>query len=86
MTVPEWVMITLVGGLLSILGWATTRMVGTNDVTAQALSDIREHLATINGRLGKTELWQMLHGEDDCRRFNEALEELKEMRRAMDKR
>lgn len=86
MTVPEWVMVILVGGLLSILGWATTRLVSSNDSTSEALSGIKEHLGTINGRLGKTELWQVLHGEDDRRRFIEASEEIKGLRRAMEKR
>lgn len=70
MTVPEWVMIALVGGILSILGWAATRLVSSNDATSVALSGIKDQLGIANGRLGKMETWQQMHGDDDARRFH----------------
>ena len=79
MTVPEWVMVTLVTCILAILGWAATRLVQSNDETARELGGVKDQLAMINERLGKTELWQLMHGDDDARRFNSIVETHKEM-------
>lgn len=79
MTIPEWVMIILTGSIISILGWAATRLVKSNDDTTTALNGIVTQISLVNGRLGKAETWQLMHGDDDARRFQSFLEAQKEM-------
>lgn len=79
MTIPEWVLVTLVTCILAVLGWAATRLVKANDDTALSLSDIVRTLGLVNGRLGRTEVWQQMHGDDDARRFQAIAETHNEM-------
>lgn len=86
MTVPEWVMIILAGGILSILGWAATRLVTSNDSTWVALNGIKEQMGLSNGRLGKMEMWAQMHGDDDARRFQAIAETHNEIWHVLNKR
>ena len=86
MTVPEWAMITLVSCILAVMGWAATRLVKSNDDTALALDGIEKQLGLVNGRLGKTELWQLMHGDDDANRFTGIAEVQKGLWYAINKR
>lgn len=79
MTVPESIIIVLVTCILAVIGWAAQRVVLSNDKTASALDDIKEQIGLVNGRLGKAETWQLMHGDDDARRFQSIMESQKEM-------
>jgi len=79
MTVPEWVMILLVGSVLAVIGWGAKRLVKANDDTSVALAGINRHLGTMNGRLGKTEVWMEQHESMDDERHRELTATHKEM-------
>ena len=69
MTMPEWAVVALVGSILGVISWGIRRIVTLSDCTTKALTQINDHLAMINGRLGKSETWMTMHQESDLRQF-----------------
>lgn len=78
MSIPEWVMITLVGSILAVIGWAAKRLVEANDSTNSALVEIGVQMGGFNIRLKETEWWRGMHDINNERRFHELEEEQKE--------
>ena len=65
----EGLILMSVAGVGGIVWWGVMRLVATNDETLRTLGKINEHLALINGRLGKTEMWMELHQQNDDQQF-----------------
>ena len=86
MNIPEWVMILLVSGILTVLGWGVMRLVSAYDATSAALVKIGVQLAGVNGRLEKSEQWMTLHQERDEASFTTIAEAQKELWHAINLR
>ena len=72
MTVPEWVIIAVLGAIGAVFWWGVLRLINTQDTMSDNLSDISKSLSIMNGRLGKSEMWQVLHEKTDDGRHVEA--------------
>ena len=86
MTIPEWVMIILVTGVLTILGWGFKRQVKSNDDLVAGVNRIDANILKINGKMETAELWMEMHGQSDERQFMENAEEHKELWHAVRER
>ena len=71
MTLPEWAVVLILTGIGVVMWWGVRRLVQTNDNTNSALVEIGQGLATMNGRLGKSETWMELHEKQDDERHQE---------------
>lgn len=84
MTVPEWLVVWIFGIFVAVIGWGIQRLVRANDETNQALGSIGTQLATMNGRLGKSEQWQQMHEAKDDERHEEIKGNVKEIWKTID--
>lgn len=74
MTVPEWVIIVMSGGIGAVFWWGVLRLINTQDTMSVSLGEINKNLGIMNGRLGKSEVWQTSHEKTDDVRHIEAKE------------
>jgi hypothetical protein len=68
-TLIEGLLLLTAAGIGGIMWWGVQRLISANDETVKALGKIQEHLATINGRLGKSETWMELHQAQDDKQY-----------------
>lgn len=84
MTIPEWVAIITISGigcvLWSVLWYWMKHVMGSQKEQTQTLGEVRDHLALMNGRLGKSEQWSMTHDLYDANAFKEIKDNQKEMK------
>ena len=57
-SVPEWMVVGLLGVLVMIAGWAARRMVKAYDTLREDVCEIKRQMMTMNGRIAKSERWQ----------------------------
>ena len=74
MTIPEWVIIVVLGAIGAVFWWGVLRLINTQDIMSVNLSEINKNLGIMNGRLGKSEVWQTSHEKTDDGRHIEAKE------------
>ena len=74
MTIPEWVIIVVLGAIGVVFWWGVLRLINTQDVMNISLDEINKSLGIMNGRLGKSEMWQTSHEKTDDGRHIEAKE------------
>ena len=72
MTVPEWVVITVLTAIGVVFWWGVKRLVKANDDTSLSLAGINNNLSVMNGRLGKSEMWMTQHEKQDDSRHVES--------------
>jgi hypothetical protein len=83
-TLLEGLVLLSVVGVGVVVWWGVLRLVSTNDQTLKALGDITTHLATINGRLGKSETWMELHQTHDDQEFTHIRDNLQRVWEKLD--
>lgn len=71
MTLPEWVVIGILGIVSTIIWWGILRFIHINDDTAKHLTNIDKNLALICERLGKSDMWMEMHSKQDDDRHEE---------------
>jgi hypothetical protein len=83
-TLSEGLILLSVAGVGGVVWWGVLRLVSTNDATLTVLCGIREHLALINGRLGKSELCMDLHQKSDEQQFQQIRESMRRVWEKLD--
>lgn len=71
MTLPEWVVIGILGIVGTIIWWGILRFIHINDDAAKHLTNIDKSLAVICERLGKSDMWMEMHSKQDDDRHEE---------------
>lgn len=71
MTFPEWAVVLILTGIGVVMWWGVRRLIETNDNTTAALVEIGHGLASMNARIGKSEMWQDMHQRSDDRQFED---------------
>lgn len=76
MTLPEWVVITILAIIGTVVWWGVLRFIHIYDDISVALKDIAKSLGLVNGRIGKLETWKDLHDKQDDERHKDIKERI----------
>lgn len=71
MTLPEWGVVAILAVIGTVIWWGILRFIHINDAVSESLKDILQNLNIMNGRIGKAELWSILHEKQDDERHKD---------------
>lgn len=71
MTIPVEFVTLFVSGVLVAMGALVGYIMNAIAKIFKALTDIRDHLGKLNGRVGKAEGWQPMHEKQDDERHEQ---------------
>lgn len=69
MNVPIEFLALFLGVALGVAGWVIKYMLSAVASTNVALKSMTDHLALLNGRMGKSETWQAMHERNEDERY-----------------
>jgi hypothetical protein len=79
-SIPEWVVVAVIGAIGVVVWWGILRLVRANDKTGECLNSINESLVAMCGKIEKHDMWIMHHEKQDDDRHEAISEELSRMR------
>lgn len=72
MNIPVELIGTFIGGVFLALGGLIKYLIGIVKEIRGNMAGILEHLGKLNGRVGKSETWQVMHEKQDDDRFEQS--------------
>jgi len=68
--IPEGFLLAILAAIGVVAWWGIRRIVSGQDAISEKLETISERLGHINGRVGKSETWQVQHEKFDDERHD----------------